>query len=403
MCSHAQEEAQPNLGQVHLAHLERRTRPAGQTLGRYRSLDGLRGVAAVVVVLHHAFLTVPVLASAYYPRTGHIAIGSGAWLLTYTPAHLIWAGSEAVFLFFILSGIVLTLPVLRSPRFCWLAYYPRRVIRLYGPVVVAAVFGLLTILLVARFDDPALGGWMNARPNVYSAESIGRDATLVFGASGVISPFWSLRWEVLFSLALPLYVWATQALARTAWVSFLLVCAFLVWGSVQQGQHSYYLPMFAIGTVMVTHWERVTRLAAAIGRCRRGWLLLSVAAVLLTCARWELIGLGMNESAAKSYSWVSVIGVTLLVLAAAFCRPLKQFLEAPLAQWLGAVSFSLYLVHEPIIIAVRFLTVHLPPGAGIAISLPIAFTVAALFVRLVEQPFHQLSRRVGRRVEIWQG
>lgn len=77
-----------------------------------QSFDGLRGVAAVVVLIHHSLLTVPSLASAYYPTTVTAIAWSKSWLITYTPLHLIWAGTEAVCLFFILSGFVLTLPTL---------------------------------------------------------------------------------------------------------------------------------------------------------------------------------------------------------------------------------------------------------------------------------------------------
>ncbi len=90
--------------------------------GRWKGLDGLRGLAAIVVVLHHSLLTSPSLALAYFggPKA---PVGSPSWLLTYTPLHLVWAGPEAVLVFFVLSGFVLTLPVLTSPandcRFVW--------------------------------------------------------------------------------------------------------------------------------------------------------------------------------------------------------------------------------------------------------------------------------------------
>lgn len=94
-------------------------RPAAAQPQRLSSLDGLRGIAAVVVLIHHALLTLPQLADAYYDMDGLSEI-SLAWILTYTPLHVFWAGAEAVSLFFILSGIVLTLPVLRARgRFTW--------------------------------------------------------------------------------------------------------------------------------------------------------------------------------------------------------------------------------------------------------------------------------------------
>ena len=173
---------------------------------RFTSLDGLRGVAAVVVLIHHALLTVPFLARAYYPDLPPVPKGSLAWWLTYSPLHLAWAGTEAVFLFFVLSGFVVTLPALRSPSFDWVAFYPRRIVRIYGPVAVAVAFGLVAVLLVPRFNERALGHWMNQRPNDISVSDVLSDLTLIDGTSGLVSPLWSLQWELLFSAFLPLFV-----------------------------------------------------------------------------------------------------------------------------------------------------------------------------------------------------
>src|SRR5205814_1190229 len=110
--------------------------PRGDQAPRARGLDGLRGLAALVVVVHHCLLTSPTLARAYLP--GHRALGPGAAALTYSPLHLFWAGSEAVIVFFVLSGFVLTLAV-SGDRADWLRYYPRRMLRLYVPVVGSVV------------------------------------------------------------------------------------------------------------------------------------------------------------------------------------------------------------------------------------------------------------------------
>ncbi|WP_368259248.1 acyltransferase family protein, partial [Blautia wexlerae] len=80
---------------------------------RLRSLDGLRGLAAVIVLVHHALLVIPALAAPYYGQTVQPGL---PWLLVHTPLHLLWAGTEAVYLFFILSGLVLTLAA-RSASF----------------------------------------------------------------------------------------------------------------------------------------------------------------------------------------------------------------------------------------------------------------------------------------------
>lgn len=366
---------------------------------RLTSLDGLRGVAAVVVVVHHALLTFPQLADAYYERnrTGE---GPLSWALAYTPLHLVWAGTEAVYLFFILSGIVLVLPVLRAGRrFSWLAYYPQRIVRLYLPVIAAVAWGALIVLFVGRFTDARLGSWMNARPPGYTPSGLAQDITLVFGTSRVISPLWSLRWEVLFSLLLPIFVVLAVVATRLWWLKLSAVFLLIPLGSALDSPYLFYLPMFAVGALLVAEWQKLGTMLRGLDRTRWGWPAFSLIAVLLTTITWTLAGLGVPRAIDPYVDWIPVVGVAMLVLLAGFCGRVRRVLESPIPRWLGTISFSLYLVHEPLIIAARLLTFPLSAWVGLLISIPLAFGLAFLFARFIEQPAHMLSKWIGSKVE----
>src|SRR3954454_3511925 len=138
---------------------------AGESRGasaRYTALDGLRGIAALVVVIHHSLLLIAVLASPYFTGRSAAAAGTFAWWLLYTPLHLVWEGTGAVYVFFVLSGFVLTLPAL-GRGYDWLAYYPQRLIRLYLPVWGGVILAALTILVVPRTSTVS-STWLLARP-----------------------------------------------------------------------------------------------------------------------------------------------------------------------------------------------------------------------------------------------
>ncbi len=366
---------------------------------RLRSLDGLRGAAALLVLVHHSLLLFPALAGVYYAGRKAEVLPPFQDALAYSPLHLVWAGTESVYLFFVLSGLVLALPVLARPGFDWVAYYPRRLIRLYGPVIAAVLLGASTFLLAPRFNDDSLGTWVNRRPNRYTPEAFLDDFTLVAGGSGRISPLWSLQWEVQFSLLLPLYVLLLVPQRRLDGVRVVALLALLAVGSWTRNDPLFFLSMFAVGVLTACRWTSLEDLTRRWSAGRRWfWPTVLVLAVLLATARWNLTGLGADPPLARQLAALAVPGVWLLLVAAAFCPSARAVCETRFLQWAGRISFSLYLVHEPIVLAARYLTEPASPWLAIAFAVPVAVLVAVLFERLVESRFHRLAQRVGKAV-----
>ena len=367
---------------------------------RLRSLDGLRGAAALLVVVHHCLLLFPPLAGVYYAGRRAEDLDPLAHALSYTPLHLVWAGTESVYLFFVLSGIVLALPVLARPGFDWLAYYPRRLVRLYGPVLAAIALAALTYLAAPRSNDPTFGAWVNARPNDYPWQVLPTDLTLVNGSSGRISPLWSLQWEVLFSLLLPLYVLLLLPVRRLDGLRAVVLLGLCAAGAVTDNDALFFLPMFAVGVLTAVNWRAIEVLVTRWAAGRRWfWPVILVLAVLLATARWNATGLGADPPLAKQLAFLAVPGVWLLVVTAAFSPGVRAVCERAFLQWAGRISFSLYLVHEPIVVAAAFL-LHGRGGAllVLAVAVPTALVAASLFFRIVEQPSHHLARDLGQRV-----
>lgn len=371
---------------------------AGNLLGgRIRSLDGLRGIAALVVLLTHAILTVP---SIHAATESGATFGSVEWAMTFTPAHIFWAGSEAVFLFFVLSGIVLAIPALKSGRFSWLSYYPKRLARLYLPVWAAIVFTIVLVLLLPRGGDASLGGWISARPTEYPISEIIKDAVMLRATSGVNGPLWSLRFEIYFSLLLPLYIGAVLFLRRWWTAKAVTLGILLVASSWVRQELVFLMLIFAVGVLIVDGWDRISRVLNSM-RWRGAWPALLTLALLLTCSRWLLRAVGVDDDLARRFYFLSVIGVTIFVVAAIVYRPFSDALSRRTSIWLGRVSFSLYLTHEPILIAVRSATPEISPWLTAPIGIAVSLVVAEIFFRAVEKPSHRFAQAVGRAVDGW--
>jgi peptidoglycan/LPS O-acetylase OafA/YrhL len=370
-------------------------KPATVSAHRLRALDGLRGVAAVVVVIHHSLLAVPVFAAPYYNLRPVTGTGSFAWLMTHTPLHLVWAGTEAVYVFFVLSGLVLTLPMLREQPDPWRVYYARRLIRLYLPVLAAVAFGLLMVTVVARPDTAGLSRWLQERPATVTPVGTLRDTTLVFGVSRLISPLWSLQWEVLFSLALPLYVLVAVRFRRLLAVKVVGILSLVTVGALAGAGFLLYLPMFAAGVLLAVNFDRLRTRTARLRDST--WWALTIAAALLCSGYWMLLAVDPGKRAlALTQPLILLAAAALVVIATAWSRARRLFESRPI-QWLGAISFSLYLVHEPIVIASGFLFGPDLGGAVLPVALPASLLVGWLFFRYVERPAHKFARRMGTR------
>lgn len=291
------------------------------TQSRFSALDGLRGIAALIVLVHHVELVSPQL-GALTSAGPDISGAPLFWLATYTPFHALWAGTESVFLFFVLSGFVLTLPFLRMNRPSWLSYYPKRMVRLYIPVWASVALALLLAFLVPRVADPRFSAWINPHSGPVSVLN---NASLL-GTDDLNSPLWSLTWEVLFSLLLPAYL-VLALKFRRFWI--LGACGLLVAIGIADMVHNIallYLPMFGIGVLMAVQKDLLAAWCSNLGRW--GWALLFTIAMVLFTARWTFTG--MIGSVA-----LSTLGSALIILAFLCCRPAVRLGSTRYVQWAG--------------------------------------------------------------------
>lgn len=367
------------------------------------SLDGLRGIAALVVVLHHCALTLPGPAAQYRDPDPS---APWAWL-AYTPAHLLWAGGEAVLVFFVLSGLVLARPgVLGARRTDWVRYYRKRLVRLYVPVVAAVALTGAILVAVPRVVADWHSWWLDAHALPVSLVALAHDAFLLDDTGWSNSALWSLRYEVFFSLLLPLFIVLVRHLETPVWATVPWALFGIGWAASAGHELISYLFVFAVGVLLarglptLSRWgSRVGTLPAA-GAC---WMALLVAAGGLLLTEWWL-----RLAAVDPTLWLplgrpgATLGAAVLVFCCLHCPVVRHCCESRPLQWLGGISFSLYLVHEPLVVSVAVLA---PSGrAGFAlttgIGLVVSLVAAVVFHRLVERPSQALAEwagRVGRR------
>lgn len=338
-----------------------------------------------MVVVHHVLLVSPPLAAAYRPDP--VDASGIAWWLTRTPLHLFWAGGEAVSVFFVLSGYVLWLQMRSADWRRWLVYYPARLVRLYVPVIAAVALAAILILLVARHGAGSFSWWVNWHAHAVTLGDVIFNATLA-NTGAMNSPLWSLKFEVIFSVLLPVYGWMVRQRVVPGWAIVLGLLGVTTLGRAVGQEFLAYLPVFGFGVLIAEHQGACRRWAEQ--QSGRSWGAYTVLSLGLLSFAWTPSTIGVPVMVVPS-----VVGSWILVLLFIYSPAVSRVGDLRGVQFLGRISFSLYLVHEPIVVTMAFVLSDVPVALVGATAIPLALAVAMVFYRLVEAPSIGAARLVG--------
>lgn len=357
---------------------------------RVAVLDGLRGLAVAWVLIHHLHEYVPRL----WP--GQVAFGiSGP--MAHAMSYL-WVGVD---LFYVLSGFFIGSAALRMREWQPITFIKSRLTRIL-PAYYMSMF--LALLLLNRDLLSGVHGWINIAMHMLMLHTM-QEWTL-FAING---PYWTLGVEFgfyMFMLALA-PVWRTRwgwgMLPLMLAVSFTWKAAALI-GHPAPAQRFFWsaqlpgaLDEFAMGMVVALVRERgwLARLAPRASAWGTTLALIGTM-IFLACMR-HLMLLQMDY-------WMhwntvlflrSVLGLGFALLIAAFLllahgRVLPLLVRWSGLGWLGAVSYSAYLYHVPVILLMHRAVGDrgFPGWTWIAVTVLITFAISYASYRWVEQRWH---------------
>lgn len=332
---------------------------AGRDTERLHHLDGLRGVAAVVVVVSHS------ANAGFLPGI----LGHGL-------------GQMGVSLFYALSAFLLGHLYFRRP-FTSVSvrnYAAARVARVlplfYATLAIAAV-----IFLIFEIRLYEIG----------STRAFLRNVFLIQGTSVL----WSIPVELQYYCIFAGFWWLS---AQRGWSLAALVAT----GLVVQAALAVTIWRLApqIGSLNLIFWAHLFLAGLVLSQmprprfsARNPWLQSLLLAALVLIALPQLRR-EMGLPVAPNFADPLTIGVPLLLLVLALGRaaPLRFLDTAPL-HWLGSVSFGLYLIHMPVIEAVRATGLQeTAPLAGFAAILGVALFLSEAARRLIERPAQKALR-----------
>lgn len=350
-------------------------------LGYRPQLDGVRGIAVILVVVYH-------VGRLLWPE-------ASGWLAP--------GGFLGVDLFFVLSGFLITSLLLAEAQHgggVALGGFAARRVRRLVPALVALMVVLLAIALAGKMYDPAV----MAR----SAVSV-----LTFSHNWAIGAGWRVELGYLWTVAVEaqFYVlWAVVVAAAVrarrphlvlAVAAAAGIVAVVVWrlAQVEQGE-----PLFFayVGTASRLDAPLVGALAGVVAAA--GWLPVfrgRAAAVGGTVGLAVLVGAAMRLDSLDEALYRGLF--TLLALAAAVGvlsavragpgRLTRSLALRPLVA-AGIISYSLYVWHLPIFEMVGRNTPGWHPLPRVALGVTLAVVAAVASYRFVERPFRR--RRAAR-------
>ncbi len=327
---------------------------------RSRALEGLRGYAAFLVYLVHAFgLLVTRLYGIDVER--HSILDDPdpvrATLVFFFRSHY------GVDLFFVLSGLLMGDLALRrwrgARRFLW-----RRWLRIYPAYAVSVALVVAAVFLWQGRYPSAADVWAN----VFLLQGF-----FVLGVPAIDPPSWSLSYEALFYIVVPLFAFAASGRAPTlrraagflaiAFVALVAVPALIpVEKAIYFAYFALFVPGVALGLMDDAARARAAR-SLPLGWVAAAWIAFTLA-----------VKLRVFTNADAVYYFASGGAGGLLVLKACdSAGALGRFLSRRAPLWLGKHSYSFFLIH--------YIVVHLWGAATLAlVGLEHPLAYAGLFL-----------------------
>ncbi len=354
---------------------------------RLRSIDTLRAIAALLVLWQHV--------GEVYVRMNGPAVLAGSWLADL--ADSLNFGRIGVVAFFLVSGFVIPFSMRPGQPAAAQTFVIKRFFRIFPAYWLSVPLGALT------------GYWIWGRE--FGLADFLVNLTLLqdlFGMRPAEGLYWTLLMEFVF-YGVCVVLLLTHSLGKPRRL-LALACGFGLMYVVAMVASRLGLPLLSTavafgflnlsimlcGTLLrwLLHDAQVVPDPLAVRGTR---LLLAVYLFVLPLASLPMVGFARNPLVAYA------IGTLLfLLVAAGWLR-----LQSRLTDWLGRISYSIYLFHPVVFLSVLWMLQRLPPQSAwrtqhlavyLGVNLLLTLAVAAVVYRWVELPGMRLGQRLARAV-----
>jgi peptidoglycan/LPS O-acetylase OafA/YrhL len=370
---------------------------------RLEFIEGMRAAAALMVLLNHAY------GQAWYAARDQFPPAPFS-ILTFSLA----TGHLAVSVFISISGYCLMLPVARGDGVlkggAW-EFFRRRVRRILPPYYAALLFSLL---LIATIIGKPTGTLWDVAIAIRPSDLASHVLLLqhFFGTGRINYAFWSiaLEWQIYFlfpALVLAFRRWGTAATVSLALAAgYAMTLAGIGHERIARA-NLHYLGLFVLG--MLAAWTTFSKDPSA-ARLRRlvPWRWLALALFVLSVSLLWAWGWRASISRWPALDLIVSAGTCMGLIDAGLDErsPIRRLFSGSLLVWIGRFSYSLYLIHAPLL-QVLWIYLVLPLGLGevgrfgvlLLGGSPLIVLAALAFFKAFEAPFLKPAQPRARLAE----
>jgi peptidoglycan/LPS O-acetylase OafA/YrhL len=360
-------------------------------INRYDQLDSLRGLAALTVVIYHALnLTIE--------RWSEIA--NPIWrLVMKSPIRVVWSGHQAVILFFVLSGFVLSLQFLKeNHKVSYKNFLIKRICRIYIPYLLAVAIGFVMRISFSRVHYEGIWqGTIDWKVIVNHILMIG-----MFDQNAFDPVIWSLVQEMRISILFPIIMLLVnrydykRMLAIGAVLSLLGITLHYVFrnSGIDKVTNYYdtllYSFMFIVGALIAKYLGSIIQF---YDRLRpSGRIVLPFFGLFI----YVYSGIFFGGVIARSLGdLICMVGSAILIISALCAARFAQMLKVKPLVFFGKISYSIYLLHLIIFLTIiNVFAGSIPTWAIWVLGLTCTILLSKLFYDYVEVPCIKLGNTI---------
>ena len=377
-------------------------------------VDGIRGLSVLMVLWFHFWQQTWFMPNYPTPFLSFLGITN------LTPSHIRWVGYLFVDMMVLLSAFCMTLPIARSMLLGEsvddaATFYKKRFARIYPSYLLAVLISFGYQLWLGSY--PTLSYAMRDLISHLTFPHMFRADTYIYAPiNGVL---WTVALEVQFYLVFPLLVKIFRQSPPLLWGALTGIGALFIYEyalkqtpvNMQVNQFPTFLPVFAngmLGAYLFTlYCLRVPY--------KRVWAVFFTALAILAAVliRNQIVSAQMYREDKQIWQLQHRIGLSLcftlfLLSAALSLKPFRWLFSNPVARFLGAVSYNLYLYHQRLIVLLR-MSLGFRSGADVSAAgtrmqlfltveaLGLSLLLAAVLTYVWEKPWQKWILSWGRK------